>query len=80
MHCGIINLQRSLQFVFIFQIEGMYTKAHAAIRKDPEHKPAPKKKVQKKRWNAKKLTLEEFKAKVSKQKEEFMAQIEAQRD
>lgn len=61
-------------------IEGMYTKAHAAIRKDPEHKAAPKKKVQKKRWNAKKLTLEEFKAKVAKQKEEFMSQIEAQRD
>ncbi len=58
----------------------MYTKAHAAIRKDPEHKPKPKKNVQKKRWTAKKLTLEQRQAKVAKAKEEFLSQIEAQRD
>lgn len=33
-------------------MEDMYKKAHAAIRKNPEHKPNPKKKVEKKRWTA----------------------------
>ena len=58
----------------------MYTKAHAAIRKDPSHSAATSKKVQKKRWNAKKLTREERQGKVKKAKEEFLSQIEAQRD
>jgi len=61
-------------------IEGMYTKAHSAIRSNPEAKPAGKKSVQKKRWTAKKLTREQRQAKVQKTKEEFLAQIEAQRD
>merc|ERR1712073_211529 len=51
-------------------MEDMYKKAHAAIRKDPEHKkPA-----------AKKLTHAERKAKVDKAKQDFLSQIEAQRD
>ena len=58
----------------------MYANAHAAIRKDPEHKAKPQKKVQKKRWTAKKLTQAERKEKVKKAKEEFLSQIEAQRD
>jgi len=62
------------------QLEEVYSKAHAAIRKDPEHKPNPKKEVKKKRWTAKKLTLAERKAKVKKTKDEFLAQIEAQRE
>merc|ERR1711955_41908 len=37
-------------------IEGMYTKAHAAIRKDPARAKKPEKKVTKKRWTAKRLT------------------------
>lgn len=61
-------------------MEAMYTKAHAAIRKDPEVKPAPKKKVVKKRWTAKKIGYDARKAKVEKQKKEFLEQIEAQRD
>merc|ERR1711992_297437 len=61
-------------------IEDMYKKAHAAIRKDPEHKKAAAKKVAKKRWTAKKLTYDELKAKVEKAKQEFLSQIEAQRD
>jgi large subunit ribosomal protein L5e len=61
-------------------IEGMYTKCHSAIRKDPEQKKAAAKKVQKKRWTAKKLTHAERKAKVEKTKKEFLAQIEAQRE
>ena len=41
-------------------IEEMYEKAHAAIRKDPTFTPAPKKEgVEKKRFSAKKLTREQ---------------------
>lgn len=62
-------------------VEAMYANAHKAIRADPS--PASKKDasgVQKKRWNAKKLTLAERKAKVAKAKEDFLAQLEAQQD
>jgi len=61
-------------------IEGMYKKAHANIRADPAAKPAAQKKVTKKRWNAKKIGLEARKAKVAKAKEEFLSQIEAQKE
>lgn len=61
-------------------MEDMYKKAHAAIRKDPEHKAKPAKKVTKKRHTAKKLTHAERRAKIQKTKDEFLAQIEAQRD
>jgi large subunit ribosomal protein L5e len=61
-------------------IEGMYTKAHAAIRKDPVHKSKGEKKVSKKRWTAKRLTLKERQAKVAKAKSDFLSQIESQRD
>jgi large subunit ribosomal protein L5e len=58
----------------------MYKAAHAAIRADPAAKPKPKKDVPKKRWNAKKITLEARKAKVAEAKEKFLAQIEAQKE
>merc|ERR1711890_108068 len=61
-------------------MEGMYTKAHAAIRKDPLRAKKPAKKITKKRWTAKRLTYAERKAKVVKTKEEFLAQIEAQKE
>lgn len=61
-------------------IEKMYQNAHAAIRQDPERQSRPEKKVQKKRWTAKKKTLAERKETVKKAKEEFLSQIEAQRD
>jgi len=61
-------------------MEDMYKKAHSAIRADPAHKPSVKKDVTKKRWNAKKITLAERKAKVQAQKDEFLAQIEAQKE
>jgi len=61
-------------------VEDMYKKAHAAIRKDPERQVKAPKDVQKKRFGAKRLTHAERKAKVAKTKEEFLAQIEAQRD
>merc|ERR1712050_677271 len=37
-------------------MEGIYTKAHAAIRKDPLRQKKPAKQVTKKRWGAKRLT------------------------
>lgn len=59
-------------------LEAMYTKAHAAIRANPDKKPAAKKAVTKKRWTAKKLTLEERKKKVADTKADFLAQMEDQ--
>jgi len=62
-------------------VEAMYANAHKAIRADPS--PAAKKDasgIQKKRWNAKKITLAERKAKVAKAKADFLAQLEAQED
>jgi len=61
-------------------VEDMYKKAHAAIRKDPERQAKATKNITKKRFGAKRLTYDERKAKVAKAKEEFLAQIEAQRD
>lgn len=61
-------------------MEAMYKNAHAAIRKDPSLKKPAAKKVQKKRWTAKRLTNAERRAKVNKVKKEFLEQIEAQRD
>ena len=54
----------------------MYTKAHAAIRKDPARAKKPEKKITKKRWTAKRLTYDEKKEKVAKSKEAFLAQLE----
>jgi len=61
-------------------IEAMYTNAHKAIRADPSPKAKSDKDVAKKRWNAKKITLAERKAKVAKAKEEFLAQLEDQKE
>lgn len=57
----------------------MYKNAHAAIRADPNLKKEGKdaSKIVKKRWNAKKLTLEERKARVAATKEAFLAKLEA---
>jgi len=53
----------------LFKIEGIYKKAHEAIRADPSHtKKEPKKPAEKKRWNAKKLTLRERKHRVANKK------------
>jgi len=59
-------------------VEDMYTKAHAAIRANPDHKAAAEKQVTKKRWTAKRLTREERQQKVKDSKEEFLAQLAAQ--
>jgi len=57
-------------------LEDMYKKAHAAIRANPQYKPTAKKTGVTKRWNLKKLTLLERKAKVAKTKEAILAQIQ----
>lgn len=44
MEKAVIN-----NLLMFFQVEEMYKKAHAAIRADPEAKPAAKKEVTKKR-------------------------------
>merc|ERR1712115_422645 len=61
-------------------MEGMYQKAHAAIRADPSPKAKVEKKVTKKRWTAAKIGLEARKAKVAAAKEAFLAQIEDQKE
>jgi large subunit ribosomal protein L5e len=64
------------------QVENIYKKAHEAIRADPEAAKASKdaSKIVKKRWNAKKLTLEERKARVALKKKEFMDKLEGSAD
>merc|ERR1711974_116264 len=59
-------------------IEAIYKKAHAAIRANPVREAQKDKKVTKKRLTDKKLTSEARKQKVKDQKEEFLAQMEAQ--
>jgi len=49
-------------------LEGVYKSAHEAIRANPDRAPKQEKKVEKKRWNPKKLTLKERKARVSTKK------------
>ena len=58
----------------------MYKKAHAAIRADPAPKGKVDKKVTKKRWTAKKIGGPARKAKIAKQKEEFLAQLEQMKE
>jgi len=64
------------------KVENIYKKAHEAIRADPEAAKASKdaSKIVKKRWNAKKLTLEERKARVALKKKEFMDKLEGSAD
>jgi len=61
-------------------LEGMYKKAHEAIRADPTPAAKKDKKVTKKRWTAKRITLADRKAKIAETKKEFLAQIEEQKE
>jgi len=63
-------------------VETLYKNAHAAIRADPEPQKSTKdaSTITKKRWNAKRLTLEERKARVNAKKTEFMAKLESSGD
>ncbi|KAK3928543.1 60S ribosomal protein L5 [Frankliniella fusca] len=58
-------------------IEGVYKKAHEAIRANPARKVVPKKEHPKKRWNDKKLTREERQGKVANAKAEWLKKIES---
>lgn len=61
-------------------IEKQYKNAHAAIRAHPEPVSAPKKNVVKKRHNAKKLTLEQRKARIQKEKSEYLKSLKKDDD
>merc|ERR1719251_382321 len=61
-------------------IEGVYKKAHAAIRANPGYVKKAKSTADKKRWCAKRLTLAERKAKVAASKEAILAQIESMKE
>lgn len=66
-------------FFLIFQLEGIYKKAHADIRATPLHaKKEHKKQATKKRWNEAKLTLQQRKDKVAARKEAFIAKLKAE--
>ncbi|KAK3865129.1 hypothetical protein Pcinc_029244 [Petrolisthes cinctipes] len=58
------------------EMEDIYKKAHETIRADPTKKPKPEKKINKKRWNAKRLTYDERKAAVQARKDAWLAKIE----
>jgi large subunit ribosomal protein L5e len=60
-------------------IEEMYKKVHAAIRADPEHKPAPKKEVKQKRWNRAKLNLAQRKDRVRQKMEAHLKKVAAEK-
>jgi len=61
-------------------LEAMYKKAHEAIRADPTSAAKKDKQVTKKRWTAKRITLADRKAKIAQTKQEFLAQIEEQKE
>lgn len=64
------------------ELESIYSKAHASIRANPEHKPKDKKKTEgvKKRWNLKKVTLAVRKNKIQQRKRAVIQRIEAEGD
>lgn len=57
-------------------IEAMYTKAHAAIRKDPAHAKAEKKEVKVKRFNKKRCSRKERLERVRQRKANYLAQLQ----
>merc|ERR1711913_54980 len=58
------------------KVEEMYKKAHSAIRADPEAKAPGKKEVTKKRWNRKKLSNPQRKARVAQKKEAYLRSLD----
>lgn len=70
----------NISFSFnLFQLEGIYKKAHADIRANPLHKKKEHSKpATKKRWNDAKLTLKQRQDKVAKRKEAFIAKLKAE--
>jgi len=59
-------------------VEGLYKKAHAAIRANPEGKAKPDHKGTPKRWNRKKLTLSQRRDRVKQKKASFLRANQAQ--
>ncbi|KAE9550611.1 hypothetical protein FO519_006182 [Halicephalobus sp. NKZ332] len=59
-------------------LEGMYKKAHDAIRANPEREAKKEKKVAHKRWNEKKLTYDERKKRVEEKKEQLLQILKEQ--
>jgi len=59
-------------------LEEVYKKAHASIRSDPTHKKVQKSGITKKRWSAKKLTLEQRKKKVAEHKASYIAKLQSE--
>jgi len=53
-------------------MEEMYKKCHASIRGDPEAKSKATREVTRKRWNRKKLSIEQRKDRVRQKKESFL--------
>ena len=53
----------------------MYRDAHAAIRADPTRAAKPAKEVKVKRWTAKRLSIQQRKARVAEKKAAFLAQV-----
>ncbi|RCN31808.1 ribosomal L18p/L5e family protein [Ancylostoma caninum] len=61
-------------------LEEMYKKGHAAIRANPDRRTKPSKKQgEKKRWNAKKITLEKRRERVE-EKKALLLQLKAQQE
>lgn len=58
------------------ELETIYKTAHTKIRADPSSAPKKDKKIEKKRWNAKKLTYDERRAAVQARKDAWLAKIE----
>jgi large subunit ribosomal protein L5e len=58
-------------------IEDMYKQVHAAIRADPEHKPAPKRDIKPKRWNRSKLNRAQRKDRVRQKMESHLKKVAA---
>jgi large subunit ribosomal protein L5e len=60
------------------ELETIYSKAHASIRADPEHKAKePRTDVVKKRWNARKVTLVVRKNKIQQRKKAVIQRLDA---
>ncbi|XP_074595989.1 ribosomal protein L5 [Brevipalpus obovatus] len=63
------------------EIEDIYTKAHAAIRANPDRvSPKPKENITKKRWNKKKLTLAARRNKIAQKKATVLAKLDAEQE
>jgi len=61
-------------------LEKMYRDAHAAIRADPARAKKTAKEVKVKRWTAKRLSIQQRKARVAQKKAAFLAEVGAQAD